>query len=591
MPKPNIVFVLTDDQGYPPLGCHGHPFVRTPHLDAVHRESVAFDQFHTGTTCAPTRAGIMTGHYCNSTGVWHTIGGRSLLRRDEWSLAAALAEHGYRTGMFGKWHLGDEFPYRPQDRGFDTVVCHGGGGISQQPDWWGNDYFDDTYWVNGEPRRFQGYCTDVFFREALRFIRENRGQPFFCYLSTNAPHSPFNVPPRYRDLYSGETDSELYARFLGMISNIDDNFGRLRTELQRLGIEENTIFIFMSDNGQTGVDRRVDSTMYNAGMRGLKGSPYEGGHRAPFFLRWPGGGMAGGRRVSALAGYIDIMPTLLDLCGVPVPAERRFHGVSLAPLLRNPQAENQAAWRERVLVTDTQRLAHPIKWRLSCVMKGAWRLVNRTELYNLDADPGQADNRIAEHPALVAELRTAYEHWWKLCSRQMDQDIPISIGASEQTEAVLRSHDLRNEQDHAVVWNQAQVRRGTVCHGYWEIFAETPGTYEFELRRWPKEAGHALTAGIEGTDVEFYRDGIAPGAEPYYEGGAALAFDTAILEISGLPAQTQEIEPGQTGAVFRLDLPRGPRRLRARFASCAGAYGSAYYVYIRRQPEGSAADD
>ena len=176
--QPNVIFVLTDDQGYPPLGCHGHPFIQTPYLDAFHGESVRFGQFHTGTTCAPTRAGLMTGHYCNSTGVWHTIGGRSLLRRDEWSLATALSEAGYSTGMFGKWHLGDEYPYRPQDRGFQRVVCHGGGGISQQPDYWGNDYFDDTYMVDGEPKAYEGYCTDVFFREALAFIEANRDDPF-----------------------------------------------------------------------------------------------------------------------------------------------------------------------------------------------------------------------------------------------------------------------------------------------------------------------------------------------------------------------------------------------------------------------------
>ncbi len=580
MPKPpNIVLVLTDDQGYPPLGCHGHPFIRTPNLDAFHSESVSFDQFHTGTTCAPTRAGIMTGHYCNSTGVWHTIGGRSLLRRDEWSLATALRENGYCTGMFGKWHLGDEYPYRPEDRGFDTVVRHGGGGVSQQPDWWGNDYFDDTYWKNGAPTAFEGYCTDVFFDQALAFIEENRARPFFCYISTNAPHGPFNVEPSYRDLYSSLTPSEQYARFLGMITNIDDNFGRLRTRLAELGLEDDTILIFMSDNGQTGVDRNVDTTMFNAGMRGLKGSPYEGGHRVPFFLRWPGGGVRSARRVDDLAAYIDIMPTLLDLCGITPPAQRVFHGRSLATLLRGESGEVRD---DRVIVTDTQRVAHPLKWRMSCVMKGPWRLVNRDELYDLRTDPGQRRNVSADHPGVVTELREAYEEWWEICSRQMDDDIPFSIGADGQEETVLRSHDLRNEQDHAVVWNQAQVRRGERCHGYWEVLAEKPGTYRFELRRWPREAGHAVTAGIEGDDVVYRIDGIAPGAEGHYTGGRALPFDTAVLEIDGLPQQCTEVNPGDTGAVFTVELERGPCHVRARFAGNSGLYGSAYYVYVRR---------
>lgn len=580
MPRqPSIVFVLTDDQGFPPLGCHGHPFVRTPHLDAFHAEAVHFEQFHSGTTCAPTRAGLMTGHHCNSTGVWHTIGGRSLLRRDEWSLATALRENGYRTGIFGKWHLGDEVPYRPQDRGFETVVCHGGGGISQQPDWWGNDYFDDTYQVNGEPQAFRGYCTDVFFAEAMRFIETHRAEPFFCFISTNAPHGPFNVEPAYRDLYTSQTPCEQYARFLGMVTDIDGNFGRLRQRLRDLKLEDDTILIFMSDNGQTGVDPAVNGTMYNAGMRGLKGSPYEGGHRVPFFLRWPAGGLAEGHAVVDAASYVDVMPTLLDLCGVAVPATRSFHGDSLVPLLRG---ESGGRWAERTFVTDTQRVAHPLKWRLSCVAQGRWRLVNRDELYDLETDPGQRQDVAAAHPGVVAALRDAYEAWWETCSRQMDDDIPISLGAPGQGEAVLRSHDLRNEQDHAVVWNQNQVRRGDVCHGYWEVMIEQDGLYEFEVRRWPKEAGHAVRAGITGGDIEFRRDGVAPGSEDLYSGSKAIPYNAACLNLSGKPQLCVPVGPQDTAALFQVRLPRGPRHLRAQFSRCGGAYCSAYYVYVRR---------
>jgi arylsulfatase len=164
----------------------------------------------------------------------------------------------------------------------------------------------------------------------------------------------------------------------------------------------------------------------------------------------------------------------------------------------------------------------------------------------------------------------------------MGDDIPISIGAEVQEEAVFRSHDLRNEQDHAVVWNQGQVRKGDVCHGYWEVFAERAGDYEFELRRWPKEAGHAVTAGIDGDDVVFRRDGIAPGAEWMYTGGQALKFDTACLDISGMPQQCVEVGPDDAGAVFRVSLERGPIHVRAQFLNCGGAYCAAYYMYVRR---------
>ncbi|MBN2452198.1 MAG: arylsulfatase [Lentisphaeria bacterium] len=578
--KPNVVLVLTDDQGYPPMACHGHPFLQTPSLDALHADAVRFEQFHTGTTCAPTRAGLLTGHTCNSTGVWHTIGGRSLLRADEWTLAQALKDNGYRTGMFGKWHLGDDMPYRPGDRGFDTVVCHGGGGISQQPDWWGNDYFDDTYAADGTPRPFEGYCTDVFFGQALDFIARRREEPFFCYIATNAPHGPFNVEPRYAAMYRRHTSSEQYARFLGMITNIDENVGRLRQTLARLGLEDDTILIFMSDNGQTGLGEPVPD-MFTAGMRGLKGSEYDGGHRVPCFVRWPNGNLKGGRTVHELSSYVDLMPTLLDLCGIPVPEDRSFHGDSLTPLLRGETADH---WRERIVVTDTQRVAHPIKWRKSCAMMDRWRLVNRDELYDIQADPLQQRNIADHHPEIVARLRAGYEEWWRICSEQMQRDIPFSLGLPEQEQIVLRTHDLRNEQDHSVVWNQAQVRNGDICHGYWEIRVERPGTYEFELRRWPKEAGHRIQGGIEGPDVDYRTDGIAPGAQSHYAGGKALRLDTATLMISGMPQQSAPVGPDDRAAVFRVDLEPGPHHLRAMFSNGAGLYAAAYYVYVRRVP-------
>lgn len=579
--RPNIVFVLTDDQGYPPMGCHGHPFIQTPSLDAFHGESVRFEQFHTGTTCAPTRAGLMTGHYCNSTGVWHTIGGRSLLRRDEWSLGTALADAGYKTGLFGKWHLGDAYPYRPQDRGFQRVVCHGGGGISQQPDWWGNDYFDDTYMVDGEPKAYEGYCTDVFFREALDFIEANKDEPFFAYISTNAPHGPWNVEPKYRDLYTKDTEHENYARFLGMITNIDENFGKLREKLSELGLEDNTVLIFMSDNGQTGVSGTPGEEMYNSGMRGFKSSPYDGGHRVPFLVRWPDGGFTTARSVEELTSYVDFMPTLLDLCDVEVPAERSFHGESLRPLMEGNVDDH---WAERVITTDTQRVAHPLKWRWSCVMKDTWRLVNRTELYNLADDPGQQNDIAAKYPDIVKALQEGYEEWWKVCSAQDDDDIPISIGSDAEEITTLRTHDIRNEQDHLGVWDQSQVRKGALAHGWWEIMVETDGEYEFELRRWPEEAGHKVQSGIEGSDTGYYEEGVMPGTpENNYSGGVALDIDTAGLLISGFPEQWTDVGPEDKGAIFRMQLPAGPRHLRAQFSAAApGFYSSAYYVYVRK---------
>ncbi|MEZ5299201.1 MAG: arylsulfatase [Verrucomicrobiales bacterium] len=276
--KPNIVFVITDDQGYGDLGCTGNPVIKTPNLDALAAESVSFEDYHVAPTCSPTRSALLTGHWTNRTGVWHTIAGRSMLRENEITAGQLLKDNGYRTGMFGKWHLGDNYPYRPEDRGFDEVYRHGGGGVGQTPDVWDNAYFDGGYFHNGKIEPANGFCTDVFFEKANDFIRQSaeKKQPFFAYIATNAPHGPLHAPQKYLDLYKGQSDA--IAAFFGMITNIDDNVAKTRALLKELGIYENTIFIFTTDNGTAS-----GHPVFNAGMRGNKGSPYDGGHRVPLF--------------------------------------------------------------------------------------------------------------------------------------------------------------------------------------------------------------------------------------------------------------------------------------------------------------------
>ena len=327
---PNVVLVITDDQGYGDLACHGNSVIRTPNLDALYTGSVRLTDFHVGPTCSPTRAALMTGRYCNRTGVWHTIMGRSLLRRDEVTLADVFAAGGYRTGLFGKWHLGDNYPFRPGDRGFHEVLAHGGGGVGQTPDYWGNDYFDDTYRHNGTPKKYAGYCTDIWFDAAMRFMEAHRNRPFFVYLTTNAAHGPYNVAEEYSEPYKDKDVPN--ADFYGMITNIDDNMGRLLGKLKALGIEENTVLIFMTDNGTAAGFR--DGKGFNAGMKGTKGSEYDGGHRVPCFIRWPAGGLGGARDVDRLTAHIDLLPTLIDLCGLEKPPGVAFDGRSLVPLLR-----------------------------------------------------------------------------------------------------------------------------------------------------------------------------------------------------------------------------------------------------------------
>lgn len=576
--KPNVVFVITDDQGYPELGCHGNPLVKTPNIDALFRESVQFDQFHVGPTCAPTRAGLLTGHYANSTGVWHTIGGRSLLRENEWTLQSALRENGYRTGLFGKWHLGDEFPYRPQDRGFEETICHGGGGIAQAPDWWGNDYFDDTYKVNGTPRKFNGYCTDVFFSEGMKFIERHKDEPFFCMIALNAPHLPFNVPKEFMAMYRDSGEPETYQRFMGMITNIDQNMGRLRERLRQLGLDENSILVFMSDNGTDGTAWEGRKDPYRAGMRGEKGSEYDGGHRVPFFLRWPGGRVPENERIDTLTAFVDFMPTVLELCGATVLADRSFHGESLVPLIRGHRGGH---WDERIIVTDSQRVTYPLKWKQSAAMKGKWRLVNGNEIYDIEADPGQRTDIAAKHPEIVKELRAGYEAWWKIVSPRFDEEIPLRLGKQP---VCLNTHDWRNE-DSEVAWSQAAIRAGKVCNGYWEVLVESDGEYEFELRRWPREAGHAVQAGIDGDDVEWRREECWPEAHDAFTGGKALPIETAQLRITGIEAEYESVDPTAECVTFKVRLRTGPAHVQTWFTDNVHLAVGAYYVYVRKIDE------
>ncbi len=247
--RPNVILVMTDDQGYGDLGCHGNQVIKTPNLDKLHAQSTRLTNFHVSPTCAPTRAALMTGRYANATGVWHTIMGRSMIRENEVTLGKILGDGGYATGMFGKWHLGDNYPFRPEDRGFTEVLRHGGGGVGQTPDYWDNAYFDGSYFHNKKPVPVEGFCTDVFFDYAKKFIEKQAeaDKPFLAYISMNAPHGPMHAPPEYSKPY-GDLGVNT-ANFFGMIANIDDNVGSLRTWLANKGLADNTIFIFTTDNG------------------------------------------------------------------------------------------------------------------------------------------------------------------------------------------------------------------------------------------------------------------------------------------------------------------------------------------------------
>ncbi|MEM6884425.1 MAG: arylsulfatase [Verrucomicrobiota bacterium] len=530
--SPNVVFIITDDQGYADLGSHGHPLLKTPELDKLHAESVRLTDFHVSPTCTPTRGALMSGQWTNRAGSWHTIMGRSMMFQDKTTLAQVFADNGYATGMFGKWHLGDNYPYRPEDRGFQEVVRHAGGGIGQTPDFWDNNYFDDTYFHNGEPRPFSGYCTDVFFSEAKRFIQlqASEGKPFFAYISTNAPHGPFLCPEKYWQPYlEHEGVDERLAIFFGMIANIDENVGALRSWLAEEGLAENTIFIFMTDNGTAS-----GAQYYNAGMRAGKGSAYDGGHRVPFFLHWPADGFNKPIDVDRITAHVDILPTLMELCELTPLEGYLLDGKSLVPLLRDPAAN----WPERVIITDSQRVRDPIKWKDSSTMTDRWRLINGKQLYDIQTDPGQKSDIAADHPEVVQRLTAAYDTWWQDVSQAFDQDTRLHVGNDAENPAVLTCHDWLTDGS-SPPWHQGMVRRGQRGTGEWSLTFEQAGTYRISLRRWPRESGLALRISVAAPAP-------VPGLKAYgEEEGMALDIISASIRITGLEVSEKILSDAQ----------------------------------------------
>ena len=571
--RPNVVLVITDDQGYGDLSCHGNPILKTPHLDQLHSESVRLTDYHVAPTCSPTRAALITGHWTNRTGVWHTIMGRSMLRANEVTIGKILGDGGYHTGMFGKWHLGDNYPYRPEDRGFQEVLRHGGGGVGQTPDFWDNAYFDGAYFHNGKAVPAKGFCTDVFFDYAKRFITKVKDseKPFFVYLCTNAPHGPMHAPEASSKPYQDQNVN--LANFYGMIANIDDNVGAMRRFLKKEGLAENTIFIFTTDNG-TSAGARV----HNNGMRGQKGSEYDGGHRVPFFIHWPKGGLTGGRDVDTITSYVDVVPTLIDYCQVPSPKGVKFDGVNIRPLIEGVQKE---VWPDRILVTDSQRVRDPIKWRKSAVMTDQWRLVNGKELYDINADPGQKQNIAAANPKVVARLTKFYDAWWEEIVPTFGKPTAIYLGADAPlaNPVTLTCHDWI--ANGSTPWNQRHIRSAEKRPnntGFWAVDVKTAGDYTVELRRWPKEANRAIIAGLPaGADV--------PGTKAFRAiPGKTFSATKAHLKLGGKDL-TLPIKPNAKSVTFRLNLKPGRDELWAKFTDVKGTPMGAFYAYVTKLSE------
>jgi len=562
--RPNVLLVLVDDQGYGDLGVHGNPVVKTPHMDRLHAESIRFTDFHVAPMCTPTRGQLMTGVDALRNGAMNVSSGRTNLRREFPTMPEMLAAGGYRTGMFGKWHLGDHYPYRPQDRGFQESIWYPSSSIPSAAGHFNNDYFDDVYQHNGVAQKFEGYTTDVFFREAQAWMKQQaaRHEPFFCYLPLAAAHGPLFVPDRYRTPYRAQKPA--IASFFAMIANIDENLGRLDAFLRANGLHENTILIFMTDNGTATGD-----PVFNAGMRGKKISLHEGGHRVPFFMRWPAGKLRAAGDVTALTQVQDVLPTLLELCGAPPPAAAKFDGTSLAGLLRDPAA----TLPDRTLTIQFSRMNDPRpKPGDAVVLWRRWRLVADQELYDLGTDPAQAHNVIAQFPQVANALRAHYINWWTGVAPRVHEISPIHLGSAQENPTQLSPCDWVD----VFLDQQAQVRR-TKKNGAWALFVEHAGDYEFSLRRWPVETDAPITAAMP----------TYQGVDGTFAAGEAFPVASAELKIGGQRRQ-QGVGPTDRAVTFSVTLPRGPVTLQTWFRDAAGReIAGAYYVYARALQPGT----
>lgn len=567
--KPNVVIVITDDQGYGDLSCHGNPILRTPNIDALHAQSIRLTDYHVSPTCSPTRSAFLTGHWTNRTGVWHTIMGRSMLRENEVTMGQVFKDAGYATGMFGKWHLGDNYPFRPEDRGYSEVMRHGGGGVGQTPDYWDNAYFDGAYWHNGTPEPVNGFCTDVFFEYAKEFIKKSKAndKPFLAYIATNAPHGPMHSPEASSAPYKESVPSVGVRNFFGMIANIDDNVGKLRNFLDDEGLTQNTIFIFTTDNGTSSGGK-----VHNSGMRGQKGSEYDGGHRVPFFAYWPQGELMGGKDIAPITAHVDVLPTLIELCGIKAPGGVKFDGRSIVPLLRG-----ESEWPDRILITDSQRVKDPIKWRKSAVMTSQWRLVNGNELYDIKKDAGQKNDIATEQPEVVDRLKKFYEDWWAELLPTFSNATAIYLGHPQENPARLTSHDWITTG--GTPWNQAHVRSaltGERNTGFWNVNVYQDGEYEIRLRRWPEETDLAIDSPLAPGEP-------VPGNKAFRVTPGQPIKPVKVTLTIGERVRTSTVAPGAKEVVFNVNLKSGKTKMAGLFQTADDKQYGTYFAYVKKK--------
>lgn len=424
--RPNIVVILSDDQGWGDLGATGNTNLSTPHIDRLARQGATLVRFYVQPVCSPTRAEFLTGRYAPRGGVYSTSAGGERLDLDETTIADVFKAAGYVTGCFGKWHNGSQWPYHPRARGFDTFYGMPSGHWAQYFDWWVEH--------DGVHEDFKGYLADVLTDQAIEFMKRHRDRPFFCYVPYNIPHAPMQAPDRFykpfagkqlnmRNRDPGSEDLDFTRAALAMCENIDWNVGRVIQSLDDMGLADNTIVVYFSDNGP-------NSWRWNGDMRGRKGSTDEGGVRSPCFIRWTGR-IAPDTRVNHLAGAIDLLPTLADLAGVKTHVDKPLDGVSVAPLLLG---QSDAAWARRLIFSTWNNKVS--------VRSDQFMLDNNGRLYDLHTDPGQRVDIAKQHPAEAGQLRAAVkEYRQNVLSELKREPAPFPVGYREFPVTYLPARD------------------------------------------------------------------------------------------------------------------------------------------------------
>jgi arylsulfatase len=491
---PNIILIITDDQGYGDLGHHGNPVIHTPTIDSLARNSTRLSNFYVSPVCAPTRSSLMTGRYSLRTGVFDTYNGGAIMSNAETTIAEYLKMADYRTGIFGKWHLGDVYPYRPQDQGFDISCVHAGGGIGQPGDFYENfikgdtSYFNPLLEFNGVKTQTKGYCSDVFTDLAVNFIKENKDVPFFAYVSYNAPHTPLQVPDEYLNMYDtmkintdlfphgegpedmNDRDIESARRVYAMVTNIDDNLDRIWTAVEEEGISDNTLIIFITDNGPQ--QRR-----FNAHLRSRKGSVYEGGIRVPSFWHWPG--IFEGGESDFVSAHIDILPTILDICGIPQNSDNPIDGISLVPILRGESLPNYQRQMVHYWHRGYFEPYHNIAYRagnLKLVAQGNYQMADSLfELYDISKDPFEMEDISQFNPETVDSLKKSFDAWYMEIMKSDNLNIQrIYIGTKHQNPVLLGRNDSKGAS--------AKQWMSETGLGYWDVQIVESGTYDISVR-------------------------------------------------------------------------------------------------------------